>query len=423
MKILIKNVNLISMSEKREKYEENIDILIENKKISKIDKNIDCNVDKIIDGSGKILMPGLINAHSHVPMSIFKETIDGYDLQSWLNKKIWPMESKLNEEDIYYASLLSYIEMIKSGTTMVNDMYFKTDNIIKAAKDIGIRLQTTWNLLANNMQEGLDNLSNIMSKYKNEDLINFNAGIHGLYTNTPSSVEKYLEYSKEKNINIHMHFCENSKEIDDIKDIYGMRPIDIIKKYFNDRKCLFAHCVKLNKEDIKMLSKYDISVVHCPISNLKLGCGIADVNTMLENNINVSLGTDGQGSGSNLDLFDVMKITPLLQKGINENPKLIDSYSVLQMATINGAKALSMENKIGKIEDGYLADMIILDVNNTKMQPINNIFSDIVYNANGSNVITTIINGNIVMEDRKLNIDLNYIYDKCKNIIDRIKLS
>ena len=183
MKILIKNCNLISMSENRKKYEENIDILIEDKKITKIEKNITQEVDKIIDATDKVVMPGFINTHSHISMSIFRETVDGYKTQDWLIQKIWPMEDKLQEEDIYWATLLSCIEMIKTGTTTINDMYFMTDSIIEAALKTGIRLQTTRTLMGHdaNDEQRLSELKQLIEKY-NEDTISFNAGIHGLYT-------------------------------------------------------------------------------------------------------------------------------------------------------------------------------------------------------------------------------------------------
>ena len=218
-----------------------------------------------------------------------------------------------------------------------------------------------------------------------------------------------------------MHFCENEKEVKDIENIYHKKPIDILKDKFKEQKLILAHCVKLNKEEIKKLSKLNISVAHCPVSNLKLGCGIADITEMLNNNINVSLGTDGQGSGSNLDLFETMKLTALLQKGINENPKLLESYDVLKMATINGAKALGLEKQIGSIEIGKQADIIIIDINDIKIKPVNDLLAEIVYNTKSNNVITTIVNGNILMENHKLlNDKEKEITGKCNQIIARI---
>ena len=426
MKILIKNATLISMNEEREKIEKNVDIEITDNKITKIAKNIESDSEeKVIDATGKIVMPGLINTHSHVPMSIFRETLDGYNLQDWLEKKIWPMEDKLTESDIYYGSKLSFIEMIKTGCTTINDMYFMTDDIINAAIDTGIRLQTTRTLMNMNEEDGiqrLKELDELLEKYRNKnELITFNAGIHGLYTTNLQYVEKCIEFAKEKELLVHMHFCENKKEVEDIKNIYKENPIDILEKEFIGVKSILAHCVKLSKEDIKRLSKLNISVSHCPISNLKLGCGIANINEMIENNINVSLGTDGQGSGSNLDLFETMKFTALLQKGIQENAVSMPAYEVLKMATINGAKALNLEDKIGSLQEGKIADIIILNLNDVVTSPVNDIVSDIVYNAKGTNVETTIINGNILMESRKIKKDEKEVFEKCRKIMERIR--
>ena len=361
MKVLIKNATLISMNEKREKVEENIDIKIEDNKIIEIGKNLTIvGVDKIIDASGKVVMPGLINTHAHVPMSIFRETVDGYLLQDWLTKKIWPMEDKLTNEDIYNASKLSFIEMIKTGTTTINDMYFMTEDIIKAAKETKIRLQTSRTLMGKNDEAGkkrIEELEELLEKYSGKDeLITFNVGVHGLYTSEKQYVEKCVEFAKEKELPIHMHFCENTKEVEDIVENYNSNPTKILQQEFKNQKLILAHCVKLTKEDIEILKDLDISVSHCPISNLKLGCGIANISEMLKQGINVTLGTDGQGSGSNLDLFETMKFAALLQKGIKEDAKELPAYEVLKMATINGAKALGLENGIGSIEEGKSAD-------------------------------------------------------------------
>jgi 5-methylthioadenosine/S-adenosylhomocysteine deaminase len=428
MKILIKNCNLISMSERREKYEEGIDILINNDKIEKIEKNItEAECEKVIDATGKVVMPGFINTHTHVPMSIFRDTLDGYGLQEWLNDKIWPMEDKLNEEDIYYSSLLSCIEMIKGGTVCCNDQYFMTDSIIKAALETGLKIHCTRTLMdiGGNLEERLEELEELVKKYEKkeyEDKVKINVGVHGLYTCTKECVKKAVELAKEYNLYIHMHFAENSKEIEDIKKFHNTNsPVDLLQEYYKDMHIVLAHCVKIKPEEMNKLKDLDISIAHCPVSNLKLGCGIAKISDFMKNNINVTLGTDGQGSGSNLDMFSTMAYTALLQKGDNEDATLLPAYDVIKMATINGAKALRIDNETGSIEVGKQADLIIIDLQDTMTQPINDIFSNIVYNTRPNNVINTIVNGNILMEDRKINgINEKEIYEKCNNIIRRI---
>lgn len=426
MKILIKNCILVSMDDTKEKIQNNIDILINENKIEKISKNIAEKIDYTIDATGKVVMPGLINTHSHVPMSIFRETLDGYTLQDWLSKKIWPVEDNLTKEDIYNASCLSYIEMIKTGTTTINDMYFLTEDIIKAQKECGIRLQTTRTLMDRlGIEEGrrrFKELKNLMNNYIDEKLT-FNAGVHSLYTADSEYVSECIEFAKENNLIIHMHFCENNTEVEDIKRIHNAEPISILKEKFKDTKLILAHCVKLSKKDINEIKDMDISVSHCPISNLKLGCGIADIDYMMKSGINVSLGTDGQGSACNLDMFETMKYAALLQKGINEDPKLMDAYNVLKMATINGAKALGLDNEIGTIKEGKIADIIIIDLDDIKIKPINNLISELVYNVKGNNVDTTIVNGKILMENKKLiNIKEEEIIEKCNLIASKIEV-
>lgn len=426
MKILIKNTKLISMDSKREQIEDGIDILIEDEIIKKIDTDIKEEVDKVIYAAGKVVMPGLINTHSHVPMSVFRETVDGYITQDWLEQKIWPMEDKLTKDDIYNASILSFVEMIKTGTTTINDMYFMTEDIIKAAIESGIRLQTTRTLmdLTGDGEYRIKELEDLIKEYKDkEENITFNIGIHGFYTTNDKYIPKCVELAKKYNLPIHIHFCENSKEVEDINNMYVVSsPVELIKRYFKGMHVILAHSVKLTLEEIKELAKENIYVSHCPVSNLKLGCGVAKIVDMQDAGITVALGTDGQGSGSNLDLFETMKFSALLQKGMSENPKVLTAYEVLKMATVNGAKALGLEKSIGTIEEGKKADIIILNLDEVTTKPVNDIFAEIVYNVKGTNVETTIVNGNILMEDRKLKkIEENSIYEDCNKIIERIQ--
>lgn len=421
--LLIKNCTLISMDENREKLEKNMDILIEDNKIKKIGKNIEASDNtKVIDAKEKVAMPGLINTHSHISMSVFRETVDGYKTQDWLEKEIWPREDKLTAEDIYWATKLSCIEMIKTGTTTINDMYFLTDDIIKACLEAGVRLQTTRTLMGYDVNDNsrLNELKALIEKY-HDNTISFNVGIHGLYTSNEEYVKKCVDFADEVSLPIHMHFCENAQEREDIKRDYKVNnPAEVIEKDFKNIHNILAHCVKLEDKDIEILSKTNSYIAHCPVSNLKLGCGVAPISKMIEKGLCVSLGTDGQGSGSNLDMFETMKYTALLQKGVNENPELLPAYEVLKMATINGAKVLGLQEKVGIISEGKEADIILVDLSKTITQPINNIFAELVYNVKGSSVDTTIVNGKVLMENKNININENEIIDKCKEIIERI---
>lgn len=428
MKILIQNAILISMDDSRPNVEYGMDVLIEGEKISRISKKISTkDVDKIIDASGKVLMPGLINTHTHIAMSIFRETIDGLKLQDWLEKKIWPMEDKMTDDDVYYASLLSFVEMIKTGCSTANDMYFGTDSVIRAKDELGIRLQATIPLLSTagvkDEEIRLKKFREMIFKYQNhDDTLSFNVGIHGLYTSNLAFVRKCILMAKELQLPVHIHFCEDANEVQTIKDAYHKDPVDVLVDEFADVPTILAHGVKLSNDDFIKMKPYDFSISSCPISNLKLGCGIPKVSQMLQNDILVSLGTDGQGSGSNLDMFEVMKFTALLQKGVEEDPMLLPAYDVLKMATINGAKTLKLDHVVGSIEVGKYADLILLNMDDVLLKPTNNILSQIVYNAKGYHVDTTIINGRVLMEKRILNIPYNEqeLCEKCEFVIKRI---
>lgn len=425
MNALIRNCNLISMAEGREKFEPGMDVLVEDGKIAKIGTGLDTGDAEVIDAGGKICMPGFINTHTHVAMSIFRETLDGYTLQDWLEKKIWPMEDKLTPEDIYTASLLSFVEMASTGTVMANDQYFMPDSSIKAALEVGVRFMATRTVfdVSNNADEMLAQQEEMIKNYKNKyDTIYPNVGIHGFYTTGKETVKKAVALAKKNDVPVHVHFCENAQEVKDIKNNYGVEsPVEVLKESFAGVHTILAHVVKVSDAEIEELSKLDVAVAHNPISNMRLGCGVAKIQKMVDAGINVGLGTDGQGSGSNLDMFDTMKFAALLQKGVYENVSAMDSYEVLKLATINGAKVLGVDTEIGSIEEGKIADLILVDLETDVCQPVGNVFSDLVYNAKGTNVRMTMVNGKVVMKDGEVpGIDKKVLYKKCAEIIERI---
>jgi len=426
MKILIKNGLVLTMDpERKEKYEE-LDILINNDKIEKLEKNYQGNYDKLIEAKDKIIMPGLINAHTHLGMSLFRATNDNLTLQDWLENKIWPIENNMTEEDIYYATLLSCIEMIKTGTTCSNDMYFGWKGTMKAIKETKMRSSMSRCLIGDKDEEGLEKIrdfKDLVNEYKNDELITFTVTPHSMYTCTKEYLKECEKLATETNLPIHIHFCENEEEVKNITNAYQKTPTEALKEleYLN-HKLILAHGTFIENPEI--LENKDVSIVTNPISNLNLGCGIADLTKYRKHNINICLGTDGQGSGNTMNLFRQMSLVANLQKAKYKDPTIMNSYEVLKMATINGAKALNLENKIGKIKENYQADLIILDLNKPQTFPYPELLTQIVNNIETNNIITTIINGEIVMENNKLNLNINEeeLKNKIKEIYKKLKI-
>lgn len=427
--ILIKNGNVL-IYENDDVLIKKLDILIKGNKIEKLLENITDTVDcKIIDAENKYIMPGLINCHTHLAMSIFRESFEGCSLYEWLNEKIWPKEAALNEKDVYFATLLSYIEQIATGTTCTNDHYFFSESIRDAAEKAKVRTVLTRVLMDIDGagEKRIDEFMKLYNSRTENDLITYTVSPHGLYTCTGEYLEKTAKLAKELKLPVHIHFLESADEVEDIKKIQGEEGIYVLKKYFSDTKNILAHGVKIDEKDIKILKNMDSGIVHNPVSNLRLGCKIADITKYKQNGINVALGTDGQGSGSNLDMFEAMRLACLLQGGIHENEERINAKDVIKMATINGAKILGMDNKIGSIEKGKLADLIIINmdenIDNITMVPNLNAISNIVYNTTGRNVETTIVNGQVLMENRKINhININEVLEECKKTVNRLGL-
>lgn len=403
MSIFIKNGKVISMDENRERVI-SANIFIDVDTIKYIDDK-EYTADTVIDAKGKYILPGLINCHTHLGMSIFRESCEGYDLTSWLNDKIWPAEAKLKEQDVYNGTVASCIEMIKSGTTTSNDDYFMEEGIIRAIKDCKVRNVTTRALmnLDENGDKRIEEFEEYYNKYKDCELITFSVAPHSLYTCSKDYLVKCVKLAEKYNLPIHIHFSENKEEVNEVISRTGMLPAEYIESIgLTKHHLILAHGLQVDKKEYDILKNISGGIVHNPISNLKLGCGIANISEYMNNGILVALGTDGQGSCGSMDMFRTMGYTALLQKGINKDPKAIDSYEVLKLATVNGAKMLMLDNKIGMIKEGLKADIIIVDIDRIELSPETDPISQIVYNGTGDMVTTTIVNGEILMIDKKL---------------------
>ncbi len=422
---LIKNGTVISMDLKRDKQFEIMDVVFSDNKIIYVGTDYQGEYDKVIDATGKIVMPGLINCHTHLGMSIFRATNDDLTLDSWLNDKIWPIEDKLTDDDLYYTTLLSMVEMIKTGSTCFNDMYFGYKGSIPAIKKCGVRGIYGRCLMGNMDKDSIcrvDDFKKLYEEYKDDDKIRLSIAPHALYTCNLEYLKLCSDLAKEYNLPIHIHLSENMNEVKTVTNKFGMKPMEVLDKVgILEKRVILGHGTFLSDSEINMIKDRDVSVCTNPVSNLNLGCGIADLVKYKKNGINVCLGTDGQGSGNSLNLFYTMSLVDYLQKGKYEDPTVMSSYDVLKMATINGAKALGIDD-IGSIEVGKKADIIILDISDISLYPAYDLIPFIVHNCFYDVVDTTIIDGKILMMDKelKIDVDLNILRSKIEDIRRRL---
>jgi 5-methylthioadenosine/S-adenosylhomocysteine deaminase len=419
---LIKNASVLFFDEENGYIEEK-DIAIENgiiKYIGKIPNNF--VYEKIINGKDKLAMPGLINTHTHLPMSLLRNYADDMPLWKWLTEKVWPIENKLTEEDIYWGTMLSIAELIMSGVTCFNDMYTFADVIAKATADSKIRGNISHTLFDTTRNDD-ENFKTIRALYEkwhksNNDKIRILIGPHAPYTCSEDYLKEIIDLAKELKTGIHIHLSESLQEIEYISKNHGKTPV----KYLNDIglfnvRTLAAHCVHLTEEDLDILMENNVHVLYNPTSNLKLANGFAPIDKMIKRKINVSLGTDGSCSNNNLNMFEEMNLAAILNKGITKDSTMVSAIEAIKMATINGAKALGIDDKVGSIEVGKCADIILLDLNKPHLYPRYNLISSLIYSAQASDVDTVIVDGNILMENRKLT-TINL-----KEVLENVQLS
>ncbi len=424
--ILIKNARILGKNE-------NIlqSLLIKNDKIGDIGLEIpEANVDKIIDAQGKILMPGLINTHTHVSMTLFRGLADDLSLDSWLNDYIWPTEAHLNGDYCYIGALLGCVEFIKSGTTTFNDMYFYMEDVARAVEDSGLRACLSYGMIDFNDSEKRENeIKANLELFENcnniaDGRIQVFLGPHAPYTASKDLLLKVRQLADELNTKIHIHVSETQKEVEDMVEETGMRPFEFLDSIdFLGPDVIAAHGVWLSDNEIEIIKRNNVKISHNPCSNMKLASGISPVAQMIDEDICVSIGTDGASSNNNLDLIEEMKTASLLQKVSTLNPKVLNAAETVAMGTIKGAESLGLEDEIGSIEVGKKADIILVDRDAANMCPDSSeLSSNIVYAAKGCNVDTTICNGQILMENRKLTfLDEEEIYKKARIAIEQLK--
>ncbi|AEG17132.1 amidohydrolase family protein [Methanobacterium paludis] len=385
-------------------------LLIENDKIVEInDKIVANNVDDVINAEKKVLIPGLVNTHTHLSMSLMRGLADDLPLDTWLNDHIWPVEANLNGEHCYAGALLACAEMIKSGTTCFNDMYFFMDSVAKAADEAGIRGMLSHGMIdlgdEDKRKAEFKETKRIIEKCHDtaDGRIKVSFGPHSPYTCSEELLEGVRKEADKYGLKIHIHASETQKEVEDVLEAHRKRPFEYLDEIgLLGEDVLAAHAVWLSDNEMEIIKERGVKLSHNPSSNMKLASGISPVSKLLEKGICVSLGTDGAASNNSLDLFEEMKTAALLQKVHTLDPTVLNAHEVFEMATINGAAALGLENGIGTIEVGKKADIVLVDMKTPSLTPFRNPVSHLVYSANGADVDTVICNGEMLMKNREL---------------------
>lgn len=387
------------------------DILIENGKIAEMGVQLKDQVKAGIEVrsvQGKWILPGLINTHNHAGMSLLRCFSDDKRLMEWLSHKMLPAEARMTAEDIYWGTQLAMLEMVKSGTTAFADMYMEMEHVAQAVLEAGMRASLCRGMVfleddgGKRIQEAL--ALHDRWNLQGEGRIQVMLGPHAPFTCPPESLRMVLELAQERQAPIHIHLAETGEEWDKIYDQYGCTPTQYLERcgLLDGHPILLAHAVHLNSEDIGLLRNIKGGVAHNPVSNLKLGCGIAPIEAMLEQGVTVGLGTDGAGSASSLDMFLTMQAASWMQKVAFRDPTRLSARQVLTMATQNGANLLDMAQTTGSLEVGKAADLIIVNPDAAHLTPQHDIASLLVYAARGSDVEGVMVNGRMLMDQREM---------------------
>jgi len=385
------------------------DILIEGDRIAGIGPDIgEAEADEVIQAEGMAAMPGLVNAHQHTPMSLLRGFSDDLKLMDWLERKMLPAEVRMTPEDVYWGAKLAMAEMIRSGTTAFADMYIHMNEIAAAVEETGMRASLTRGLVfkeddgGRRMAEALDLIKRWSGKADGRITTMF--GPHAPYTVPPERWREVIRIAEQEDIPIHTHLAETVEEVAMIRERYGMTPTEYLVHVglFERAHVLLAHAVHLNRRDVGRLRGMRGGVAHNPVSNLKLGCGIAPVSDLIAQGITVGIGTDGAGSATTLDLFAEIRAAAWLQKLDCGDPAKLPAMEALRMATVGSASLLGIAHEVGTLEAGKKADIMLIDLRKPHLQPVHNLASLLACSAVGADVDTTIVNGRVLMRGRRL---------------------
>ncbi len=431
--LIIKNAMVLSM-DSQSNYWENASIVIRGNTIESVGNINDAEEKypgaRVIDGTGKLVMPGLVNTHTHVPMTIFRGYADDLPLHEWLYEYIFPIESEfVNAENVKLGTRLAIAEMLRSGTTTFNDMYYYVDEIARVVDATGIRAvlsETLIDFAAPNSptpKDGLRISEELINRWGNHPRITISVSAHAPYSCSAQLIKDAKALADKYHVPFNIHLAETRKEFDLSLAQTGFTPTGYLESLgVLDKNVIAAHGVHLTAEDIEFLANREVSIAHNPECNMKLASGVAPVPTLLKAGVKVGFGTDGVASNNNLDLFEEINTAAMLHKLHSNDPTVLDAKTVVEMATIGGARVLGLEKEIGSLEPGKRADLIMLDMKQPHAHPVYNIYSLLVYSMKGSDVETVIIDGSVVMENRKfLFLEEDGLYARAEEVAAKIK--
>ncbi len=427
MSILIKNSTILTQNDSRRQIHG--DLYIDDHVIVECsEKPLALEAEYKIDGTNRLVLPGLINTHTHIPMTLFRGYGDDMLLGDWLAQRIWHVEAKLDKKAVEIGTELGLLEMISSGTTSYLDMYFFEEAIAKVTERVGMRGFLGFALIdfdtpEYKAEELIQQCEQFVRRWKNNALISPLIAPHSTYSCKPETLQNALEVATKYHVPLHTHCSETRDEVYDVEKKYGVRPVEQLKKHgLLQKNTILAHCGWITKNEILDMKNAGVSVSHCPVSNMKIATGgFTPVPELIDAHVPVGLGTDGAASNNTLDMFETMKFCALVHKNHRWDPTVLPAQTVVDLATLGGAACLDMKNTLGSLEEGKAADLIMIDLKKPHLTPLHDPVSHLVYAVRGTDVCTTIVNGTpLMLEKEYLTIDVEKTLEQSKKIASEL---